>query len=376
MAFLEHNNLTEKCATLWRLAGVTLLSGIICSSALALESSDEGVHVQRLQLSERDRELLKNIDAQEKFMTLLDSPGMLSIKALNEIEFDTRKIAFYRFNDRQYRNFPRVFYDLIEQRMMDKFLKPKRFSVHECFECKTTRVLLKEKQFSILRQLDSNKNLADVGKKIGVDSFVLWEAYMYKGEPVLNVRVVSAKDGRVVWSMQYQNEPDYEYAWEFYSALWGLKTTRQSTGTAADISISPIIDLGVRTLTRSTITNRLYYGYGIEVFLNTADRDQINLFGLALSAKLALELDAMFGIERTNYGNWLIYGSLAQALVKSEPVIMSKAGLEVRMNRRSYVSIGGIFLFATDFGVNPLSGYENSAVLSGISYDITFGFRF
>jgi len=376
MAFLDRNNFNYVYLTSWRLIGVALLSGIICSSALALESSNDGVHVQRLQLSERDRELLKNIDAQEKFMTLLDSPSLLSLKALNEIEFGIRKIAFYRFNDRQYRNFPRVFYDLIEQRMMDKFLKPKRFSVHECFECKTTRVLLKEKQFSILRQLDSNKKLADVGEKIGVDSFVLWEAYMYKGEPVLNVRVVSAKDGRVVWSMQYQNEPDYEYDWEFYSSLWGLKTTRQSTGTGANISISPIIDLGVRTLTRSTITNRLYYGYGIEVFFNTSSRDQINLFGLALSAKLALELDAMFGIERTNYGNWLVYGSLAQALVKSEPVIISKGGLEVRMNRRSYVSFGGIFLFSTAFGANPMNGYEDSASLGGMSYDITFGYRF
>lgn len=355
---------------------ILFIIGLLLSFSVTAEDLSESVQVQRLKLSDRDRELLKNIDAQEKFMALLGSPGMLSVETLNEIEFNTRKIAFYRFNDRQYRNFPRVFYDVIEQRLMDKFLRPKRFSVHECFECKTTRVLLKEKQFSILRQLDSNKNLADVGEKIGVDSFVLWEAYMYKGEPVLNLRVVSAVDGRVVWSRQYQNEPDYEYEWEFYSSLWGLKTSRQSTGAEADISISPLLDFGIRTLTRSTITRRLYYGYGIEAFLNTSDRDKIALFGLALSAKLALELDAMLGIERTSYGNWLIYGSIAQALVKSKPVIISKGGLEVRMNRRSYVSIGGVFLFSTEFGSTPLVGYSNTATLGGLSYELTFGFRF
>ena len=335
-----------------------------------------GTKVQRLKLTDSDKEQLSKLDAQDQFMTLLNAPEFLSLEALNEISFDVRKLAFYRFNDRQYKKFPRIFYDFIEQRMMDNFLQAQRFSVHECFECKTTKILLKEKQFSVLRQLDSNQALADVGEKIGVDSFVLWEGYMYKDEPVLNLRIVTAHDGQVVWSQQYQAEPDYEYDWEFYSSLWGLTATRASTGATADFEVSPLTNIGFRTLSRSTITDRLYYGYGLEAFFNTIDRDKIGIIGISLNAKIALEIDAVFGMKKKSYGNWLIYVSVGQALVNAKPVILSKAGLEMRLNRRSFVSIGGVYLPETTFEEDAVSGYASQSTLGGFSYDITLGFRF
>ena len=306
---------------------VWLVFFLLSSFSFTTYAEDEpavgGTQIQRLKLSHREKEQLNNLDAQEQFMTLLNSPEFLSIDVLNEISFDVRKLAFYRFNDRQYKKFPRRFYDFIEQRLMDKFIKARRFSVHECFECKTTKILLKETQFSVLRQLDSNQALAEVGQKIGVDSFVIWEGYMYKGEPVLNLRIVTAPDGQVVWSQQYQAEPDYEYEWEFYSSMWGLDATRKATGSVPDITVSPLINFGFRTLSRSTITDRIYYGYGVETFFNTTDRDKIGIIGFSLNAKIALEIDSVFGMQKKNYGNWLIYVSIGQALVNAKPVSLT-----------------------------------------------------
>ena len=339
-------------------------------------AAEGGQAVERFKLSYRDAEMIQYIDAQEKFMKLLEAPGVLSLDILNDIDFEVRDVAFYRFNDRQYKNFPRLFYDAVEQRLVDRFLQAKRFSVLECFECKTTRVLLKEKQFSVLRQLDSNEALNEIGKKIGVDSFVLWEAYMYKGEPMLNIRVVAAENGQVRWSRQYQAEADYEFDWEMYTALWGLSGTRAATAGGANIDVSPLLDIGVRTLSRSTIMDQLYYGYGIETFFNTMSRTEMPLFGMSLSARIGIEIDGMLGLDRKNYGNWLIYGSIGQAFIINNPAMLLRGGLEIRVNRRNFIEIGGVYLPPTSFETSGLAGYASSASIGGLGYDVTMGFRF
>lgn len=356
------------------LSGLLLLAGT--PTMAAEQPTADQPKVERFKLSIRDAELIQHIDAQEKFMKLMDAPGVLSINVLNEVDFEVRDVAFYRFNDRQYQNFPRVFYDSIEQKLMDRFLRARRFSVHECFECKTTRVLLKEKQFSVLRQLDSNESLKEIGEKIGVDSFVLWEAYMYKGEPVLNLRIVSAANGQVRWSRQYQSELDYEFDWEIYSSLWGLQIARTATGVGDDVAISPILDFGIRTLSRSTIMDGIFYGYGIETFFNTMDRTQANLFGFSLNARAGIEIDGLLGFERKAYGNWLYYFSLGQAFVKNNPVMLMRTGIEIRVNRRNFIELGGVYLTETPFSVDPATGYADTASIGGLGYDVTIGFRF
>jgi len=351
---------------------------VISPDAVMAADPSATPQVERFKLSYRDAEMIQYIDAQEKFVKLLDSPGVLTEEVLKDIDFEVRNIAFYRFNDRQYKKFPRIFYDSIEQRLMDRFIRAKRFAVHECFECKTTRVLLKEKQFSVLRQLDSNEALNEVGKKIGVDSFVLWEAYMYKGDPMLNIRVVSAADGQVRWSKQYLSEPAYEFEWEMYSSLWGIKAIRARTsGSGSDISVSPILDIGLRTLSRSTISDKIYYGYGVEAFFNTMYRTQVDLYGLSLNARVGVEMDSMLGLEMKNYGNWLMYLSVGQAFLKNNPVLLIRGGLEIRINRRNFIEIGGVFIPTTTFSNgSALANYSDVSSLSNLGYDVTIGFRF
>lgn len=360
-----------------RLAGLVVLLCLCGLSGQFAFAADENADpkVERFKLSMRDAELIKHIDAQEKFMKLMAAPGVLSLETLNEVDFEVRDMAFYRFNDRQYQKFPRVFYDSIEQQLMDKFLQARRFTVHECFECKTTRVLLKEKQFSVLRQLDSNESLKEIGEKIGVDSFVLWEAYMYKGEPVLNLRIVSAANGQIRWSRQYQSELDYEFDWEIYSSMWGLSIQPDSTQGSGSFDISPILDIGIRTLSRSTIMDRIYYGYGIETFFNTMDRTKAGLFGLSLNGRVALEIDSLLGMQRKAYGNWLAYFSLGQAFIINNPVMLVRSGLEIRVNRRNFVELGAVYTPHTSFNTTT-DGAANVAQVSGFGYDVTIGFRF
>ena len=326
--------------------------------------------------SAQELEAIRYWGVQAKFMTLVENPATLSPEILNEVDFSVRSIAFYRTSDRQNKRFPRTFYESLEQKMIDKFLQVRRFSIHECFECKTTRVLLKKNSFKVLRQLDSNNSLKKVGEEIGVDSFLLWDAFMYKNEPVLNLRVVSADNGQVRWSKQYKRQASFEYNWEFYTSYWNVSATRASSGTASDLTVNPILAFGTRSVTRSTISRFMHYGIGSELFFNTTDRDLINVWGFNINGRVAIELDTLFGSRRKNYGNWLLYTSIGQAFLKSTPTLQSGAGLEIRLNKNSYVSVGGMWFRPGSFAVTAKSGYEKTATLGGLGYDFTLGIRF
>jgi hypothetical protein len=320
---------------------------------------------------------MRYADEHTKFSEMLSSSHVLSITDLNDLDFSVRSVAFYRIGDRQNKKFSRNFYESLEQKLISKFIELKRFSIHECFECKTTRVLLKEQQFSILRQLDSNKSLDELGEKIGVDHFILWDAFMHKNNPILNIRIVSAENGQVRWSRQYHGEQEeQELNWEFYTSLWGLEATRKATTAAEDAVVTPLIAIGFRRLEDSTVSKRLFYGYGAEFFLNTEGRTDIDIYGLSLNGRVAVELDPSLGMEDKSYGNWLVYLSLGQAFIYNTPTLIMRSGVEIRVNKKSFVDIGTVIIKEEEFSVRKSTGYASEATLGGASYDLTIGYRF
>lgn len=360
--------MTKRFVTLAALA-------LFATSALAQNGSAPN-NVRTFELNSRDAEYIANTGAHAKFLKLLDMPGALSGDSLNDIDFAVRSLAFYRTSDRQNKRFSRTLYASIEQKMITKFAAVKRFAVHECLECKTTRVLLQEDHFKILRQLDSNESLNNIGKKLGVDHFVMWDAYLDQGQAVINIRVVSAETGQVRWSEQYRTGGlDHDMGWEWYSSFWGLTATRKATNGGDDLKVTPLLALGTRTLTRSTISERFYYGYGGEIFLNTTDLDKITVLGLTLNGRLAMELDTGRGSSK-NYGNWLIYLSMGQVFVHTTPSLILRSGLEMRANKNSFIDLGVVYLLERPFSALPLDGYEDEATVGGTSYDITLGIRY
>jgi len=351
---------------------VFLLQGLLATIAKA-----EDTEIKRIRFGAHKTENMLYADELMKFTEMLRSEKILSMQELNSMDFAVRSVAFYRIGDRQNKKFDRNFYETIEQKMINKFIPMNRFSVHECFECKTTRVLLKEKQFSVLRQLDSNASLSELGEKLGVDHFVLWDAYMHKGNPMLNIRVVGAANGQVRWSRQYHGEQEQqELNWEFYTSVWGLEATRPATTAAEDAVVTPLIAVGFRRLTESTISKRLFYGYGAELFFNTEDRAKIDVYGLNINGRVAIELDPSLGMEDKSYGNWLAYFSVGQAFLYNTPTLIMRSGIEMRINKKSFIDIGTVTVKEKEFSVRSYSGYSNRATLGGTNYDLTIGYRY
>ena len=353
---------------------ILLLAGLLLAQTAVAQDK---ANAQQIRLSTWDKEYVREVGAHAMFLKLLDQPGAMSERSLQNMDGAVHNIAFYRTSDRQNKRFPRTFYASLQQKMMNKFSRVRRFAVHECMECSNVRVVVKKDQFKVLRQAESNHELAEIGKKLDIDHFAMWDAYLDNGEAVINIRVVGAEDGRVRWSQQYRTGgPDRDIGLEFYTSFWGVKATRQATGSQADISVAPLLAVGLRTVTRSTMSGRFFYGYGAEVFLNTFDRNSVNVFGADINGRLAMELDPIFGGGGKNYGNWLLYVSVGQAFIGTQPSVLSRFGLEIRPNKFSFVDLGLTHMLPRQFEAVTLSGYETKAEVGGYGYDITLGVRF
>lgn len=361
-----------------------ILVGAIGSSVFAADetvapaaAADQPTAVKTIKFSNQDSEYLRKSGLAGKFLRMLESPAALARENLNEIDFSVRDIAFYRMSDRQNKRFSRNFYETLEQKMVNKFNGITRFAIHECFECKVTRVVVQKNQFQVLRQWDSNQTLNDVGKKLGVDHFALWDAYEEHGQAVINLRIVSAQNGQVRWSHQFRSgEIEREMNWEVYTSFWRIKATRQPTSAAAPVTVDQFMSIGIRSIDRSTISERLFFSYGMETFFNTADRDAVNMFGLTLHARMSLEIDTLIGFSQKDYGNWMFYGDVDQTFVKTVPTYGVRGGLEIRPNKRYFIDIGGMYFLTKTFDVTKLTGYESTASFGGIGYDITLGYRY
>jgi len=355
-----------------------LMIGFVLQMTVFGEVLAAETEIKQIRYGAHKSENMAYADELMKFSEMLNSEQILSMAELNKMDFAVRSVAFYRIGDRQNKLFDRHFYETIEQKMINKFTGLNRFSIHECFECKTTRVLLKEKQFSVLRQLDSNESLKELGEKIGVDHFILWDAYMHKDSPMLNIRVVSAASGQVRWSRQYQGEQQLqELNWEFYTSVWGVEAVRQAKTTANyDSVVTPIIAVGFRRLAESTISKRLFYGYGAEAFFNTEGRAEIDIYGFDVNGRVAIELDPSLGMEDKTYGNWLAYFSVGQAFLLNTPTLVMRSGIEMRINKKSFIDLGTVTIKEKEFEVRANSKYVSKATIGGTNYDLTIGYRF
>ncbi|MDH5692888.1 MAG: hypothetical protein OEZ47_07270 [Gammaproteobacteria bacterium] len=334
--------------------------------------------VDTIDFNSRDKEFLRDAGVQGKFLKMLESPEALNEYILNNISGEVHRIAFYRMSDRQNKRFPKTLYESIEQTLINKFTSVRRFGVHECLQCKTTRVLLRNNQLQVLRHFESNDNLKKVGSEIKVDHFVMWDAYTDLESAVINLRIVSVDTGQVRWSRQFRSgDVGSEISREFYTSFWGLNVTRAATdATVTSVSASPVIATGFRMISRSTVSNHVYYGYGLEFFSNTTEISSVLATGININGRLAIELDPLFRRTAPEYGNWLLYLMVGQAFIINNPAVTAGAGLEVKPTRKAFLSLGALYMAPTNFETFASAGLADTAKIGGMGYEITLGYRF
>lgn len=324
----------------------------------------------------KGNDTLSELDTYEQYRKLFESPNVFSTSEIKSIPNEVKSIALYRMNDRRNRKLNAQTYTAIEQLIVEKFLNNSRIDVKECMECKTTRVVMAEDRFSVLRRVASNDKLTAMGKKLKVDGFLMWDAYVEDQKIFFNARIVSSEKGSFLWAKQYLLDTEQPTKWMFNTSLWGLEATRKSTNGGSTQSMNSVLALGLRTIEGTTLSDQVSYGYGFNFFVNPGQRDYFDITGMSVNVRATFELDSLFSEEAKPYGNYGIYGGTGVALVSGTPAYMLQGGAELRFNRRQHLNLGFVYMQENEVELINADGYDKQGTFGGFGYDLSIGIRF
>jgi hypothetical protein len=324
----------------------------------------------------QDPVFYNKLELYDKFSKLMGSEDTLSDKHLQEIDLAIVKVALYRTRDRKAHHLPANIYAMIENKIIRKLMDSRRFQVYECLECKTTQVMLKEDSFSVLRLLESNQRLQHVGRDIGVNGILMWNAFVESGKVVLQMRLVDVNSGRIMWSQQYLKKSSLQFDPQLYVGLWGLPYSRNGIAGNANVSGGGVLNMGALWVQRSAFSENVDYGAGFDVFANTAQTEAVNVQALGVNGRMMVALDSLWGKANKQTSLFNAYLSMGISLVKSEVLPVVRGGLTLRFNHHNYIDLGMVMIPETlfQFPSNPVLVDEGR--FGGASYDISMGYRF
>lgn len=319
---------------------------------------------------------LSQLDTYSQFKELLSSSMVLSMTEIKKIPAEIKSLALYRMNDRRNRKLSEETYHAIEQLIITKLLENSRIDVKECLQCKTTRIRMAEDHFSVLRRVASNDKLAQMGTDLKVDGFLMWEAYSEEDRVFLNLRMVDSATGRFLWAKQYLMDMGNPMKWAFTSSLWGLTAKRNSTDGSQQQTLDSMLALGVRTVEETSLSEKISYGFGLNFFMNPAQRDYFDVNGLAADATVHFDLDSLISDADKPHSNYSVYAGLGQAFVSGTPAFLVKGGFGLRFNTRQSLNLGFIYMQNNNIGMIDATGYEATGTFGGFGYDLSLSIQF
>ena len=358
---------------LTRTALLAGLAGSLTTPALGAGDSEKAPADPRW-----EQERLAYADSYTRFMALLDQPETLAPASMSDADLTGNRIALYRVGDPRNRRYPAELYEAIENRMFDRLLNGGAFRVYECMQCKTVRVTIRDNHLSMAHRAESNARLREIGEKVGVDGLLLWDAYAQGERVVLDTRLMDVETGRVVWSHKYTHAVRWQRQWVTYLGLWGIETTGFSyTPGVPDVSADRLMVAGAELREATSLFKGLTYGLGLNMFRNTAKRDQdVKVDALTLYARLGQGLDPLFGYTGKQYSNFELYLAVGDAFIEDANNLLVRAGLEVRFTQRLFMDLGWVYLEDQELDIgNPPPG-EPGGEVGGSGYDVSLGLRF
>ena len=324
-------------------------------------------------------------DAFDKFSSvieLIELPTTFSERLLREgVDRSLIRLALYRTGDRENKQLPARLYNAIEQALIDKVMATDRYDVIECAECRRTmrsQITLGLNKFSVEHEVESTGRLIQIGKDIGVQAFLLWDAIQEKNKVVINARLMRQDTGQIIWSKQYYRDIGRNIDFEIRAFLLGLGATRAPAddSTAAEASASMVLGVGARIDEETTLSPYVHYAYILDAFLNVSSRATIGILGITFAGELSLELDSLFG-KRTEAGHWLTYASIGPVFVISGEVApIFGWGIRLQLNRYNQISAGIVYTPSQSVDMTENADYANTVSFGGFGYSLQLGLRF
>lgn len=316
----------------------------------------------------------------EKVYDFIDSITTLD-EDIKGLDLSVVKIALYKPGLKHGEvDIPANVASIIESKLKNKFLSTRRLQVYECLECKVVHVSMEKDKFVMSKVIESNDRLKEVGKKIGVNGFLIWSLYTDDKNIYLDLNIVNATNGMVVWTKQYVRNPsttkklDSEYAVDLSVGFLGYNVVRKNT--AGDpAKVDKVIVENIALTKKTAFSDVVSVGLGFTHFHNITDTDLIDTSGFYVYPLIEIQMGPYYG-KKLSLFNFYVGAGEAFFSTFESPVLLS--GLNIRLRPELFVGVGFVNINSKTVKQPNVStgAYEPTINFGGNTYEVKFGYRF
>lgn len=309
------------------------------------------------------------------YQKFLRSTIFLDSGEFGELDKNIQKIALIRTSDKSNYLLSKRTNTLIEDQIRDRIISGKRFQIIECLECKTVKVTIKDNKLVREDFTENNEHMRKYGRKLDIDAFMFWEAFIEGNRVIVNFKLIKATDGKILWTRQYNGPYDptaYDhFSLDIYIGMLGYNLTRTpNTGGINAIKLDNMAKAGLRLREKFSALDRIEFSIGAEYFGPLSKRSKFDFNGILAEARMVIDILPLMKHLRTN-----VYVSGGPAFYNSELSAFVRYGIEIPFQRFGYISFGGQYMPEKDVDLGGLTNFNNTAKFGGSSYDLTIGIR-
>jgi len=313
------------------------------------------------------------------FTHLVKDPKVLSSDEFNGVEDMPGTVALYFDGDRLHRKVPKAVSGLVEDLLTMKLVSAGQMKVAECADCRKTKVLVLRDAIRVETPASSREQFTELGKTVGADAFMMWEAKETDGEFNLALRMVDAEHGSIIWAKEYskeisQNDVDLGYSqieWRLSVGTWGLGAVRTATEGGSDATLSGVTLISLERKMMPWDNDGISYSFGYKFFKNTSGAELFDLTGHSLNARVYLDMGRFF--ERVPYSLYFGVGNLQY---NDSRGFLLDFGVEIPFSSHGYMSIGAVQVAGDQITWEAEPGFYDASEFGGIAYDFTIGINF
>ncbi|MEC8522810.1 MAG: hypothetical protein VXZ24_01000 [Pseudomonadota bacterium] len=313
------------------------------------------------------------------FTQLLDDDKTLVKEELIDLPESVKRVALYHNGDRMHRKIPKQVHLMIENKLMKRMLDSGRVEIIQCLECRTTQVAMREDRLEVSHVAVDNQALRKLGQHVRADAFLFWNASVEQNKFTINLRMVDARDNKLLWLKEYSKKTTLEQEvegfdsvnYEFLIGAWGISAERDHLSSTDSEEVKGVTVFGIRRRETTSLDDQLQYTLAFEYFRNFSNRENFDISGINLEGRIIADIPSMDDLIDTK-----VYLGMGQAFFNDTNALVFRFGFEFPFFKDGFIDYGVTYLPESTAKWTSVSGLEDTGKLGGASYDLSLGLRF
>lgn len=307
------------------------------------------------------------------FHRLINDKDTLDADTLRKIDYSILRVALYQIEDRRSIQVQKSTHAMLESRITEKLVESGRFQVVSCVECKTTRVTLVNQKLKVSQPIESNDQLKELGEKLKVDAFLLWQTIATEDSESISFQLVKAEDNTVIWAKQYTDNAIADLVpvhYDVYVGLIAQNMSRTDTVTGDVVRAESLTSMGVRRREKASFNPALEYALGVEFVNSIFAPSEFDIYGIMIEGRVLYDTQ-----RNANLGPAKLYAGVGEFFLEGSQSIFVRGGLEYALGENGFVDIGFMYLRDTDVDWGSDGDYESSSTIGGMSGELVIGLQ-